>query len=155
MLETAYFLPIMIAVILFMVEVVSYAMNSFAANDVLTDIHSAMVAEGEQVAELEEDDTLPASIKYASCNAGKVALPTGSSSSITSIVKTTLASKNITFLGSDPGATHISKSSVSGFDVYVITFSGTANSLVIPNFMSELLPISVNTVISIKDNCVV
>lgn len=155
LIEAAYVLPVIIGVLLFVVEAVAYAMNSFAANDVLTDVHSVMVDEAVQVSNLETGETIPASILYASCNAGKVALPTGSNTSINTLIKTTLATKSVTFEASDPGATNITKSTISGFDVYVITFTGTANSLVIPEFMSVLMPISVDTVISIKDNCVV
>jgi len=128
-------------------------MNSFAANDVLTDVHTTMLGEVSEISNLEAGETPSASIKYASCNGGSVVLPIGANSSINNLIKTTLASKNITFSASDPGITTITKSVVSGFDVYVVNFKGTANTLVIPNFLSELLPINVDTIISIKDNC--
>ncbi|MDX1353323.1 MAG: hypothetical protein R3254_09945 [Thiomicrorhabdus sp.] len=153
LLETAYFLPVMVSVILLSVEVVGYALNSFAANDVLTDVHTTMLSEVSEISNLEEGQTPSASIQYASCSGGTVVLPTGTNSAISSLIKTTLASKNITFLASDPGVTTITKSSVSGFDVYVVNFKGTANTLVIPNLLSELLPINVDTIISIKDSC--
>lgn len=153
LLETAYFLPVMVSVILLSVEVVGYAMNSFAANDVLTDIHSTMLSEVSEISNLEAGEAPSASIQYASCSGGTVVLPTGTNSAINSVIKTTLATKNITFSDSDPGVTTITKSAVSGFDVYVVNFKGTANTLVIPNFLSELLPINVDTIISIKDSC--
>ncbi|MEA3404843.1 MAG: hypothetical protein U9R28_03775 [Pseudomonadota bacterium] len=146
-------MPVMLAVILLTVEVVAYAMNSFAANDVLTDVHSAIIEEVELVSNLPSGGTLDPSVQYASCNAGSVVLPTGSNATITSIVTSTLAAKNINFSASDPANTNITMNQVSGFDVYVINFSGTANTLVIPTFLSELMPINVDTVVSIKDAC--
>ncbi|WP_321325643.1 hypothetical protein [Thiomicrorhabdus sp.] len=154
MLETAYVLPVMVAVILLTVEVIGYAMNSFAVNDVLTDVHSTILSEVSTVSNLDAGKLLDPSIQYASCSSdGKVVLPTGINSSINTIVTTALASRHITFTASDPGVTKITKSVVSGFDVYVVNFSGTANTLVIPNMFSILLPISVDTVISVKDSC--
>ena len=154
MLETAYVLPVMIAVVFFTVEVIGYAMNSFAVNDVLTDVHSTILSEISEVSNLEAGQTLDSSIKYASCGSNdKVELPTGVNSSINNIVKTALALKHITFTASDPGVTKITKSVVSGFDVYVVNFSGTANTLVLPDMFSILLPINVDTVISVKDSC--
>lgn len=153
MLETAYILPILLAVILFTVEVVGYALNSLAANDVLTDVHTRILTEVAKVSNLEPGEDLESSVTFASCSSGKVVIPTGNNSDINSIVTSALASKNISFIASDPAQTVINKSVVSGFDVYVINFTGTANSLVVPTILAELLPINVDTVISIKDSC--
>lgn len=153
MLEAAYVLPIMLGVLLFVVEVTGYALNSLAANDVLSDVHSTMLNEVAEVSALEAGDTAD-DVQFASCSSDRVVLPTGSNATIANIVTTALASRNITFDASDPGVANITSSTVDGFDVYVVNFSGTANTLVIPGFMSKLLPINVDTVLSIREDCI-
>ncbi|MDG6774897.1 hypothetical protein QCB45_11180 [Thiomicrorhabdus sp. ZW0627] len=153
MLETAYVLPFVLAVILFVVEIVSYAMNSFAANDVLTDVHSSILSEVSDVSNLEPGQSLSYTPIYASCSSGKVVLPTGVNGTLTNHVKTALENKGVTFKAGEPISATISSSSVSGFDVYVIDFKATANSLILPAVFEVMFPMSVDTVISLKDSC--
>ncbi len=153
MLETAYVLPVMVGVLLFVVEVVAFSMNSFAANDVLTDVHTAILTEVSAVSNFDSDTDAPISPVYAFCDGSNVKLNTGSNPSIANLVETTLATKGIAFLSGHPAIATITPSVVSGFDVYVINFSGVANSLVLPEMLEVFLPINVDTIVSIKDSC--
>jgi len=154
MIETAYVLPLVLGVMLFIVELVAYALNSFAVNDVLTDMHTSILSEVSAVSSLDAGGVLGFTPLYASCVANQVVLPEGNNAAIAQIVKSSLATKNITFLNSKPATATITKSVVSGFNVYIINFTGVANSLVLPEFFEVLLPINVNTIVSIKDSCV-
>ncbi|WP_373020448.1 hypothetical protein [Thiomicrorhabdus sp.] len=154
MLETAYVLPIMLGVILFVVEAVAYAMNSFAANDVLTDVHSAILVEVSEVSNLAAGATPDPSIKYVECGStGKVALKSTAGAELTTFIKQSLETKGVTFDASQPIAATVTNSTISGFEVYVINFKATANSLVLPSVLEAMLPMSVDTIISIKDSC--
>ncbi len=154
MLETAYVLPLVLAVTLFIVEVVAFSMNSFAANDVLTDMHSVILSEVSDVSNLASGDTLTSAPLYASCSSDQVVLQTGSNALLTAHVKGALELKGISFDVSQPLSASFTSHVVSGFDVYVVNFTGVANSIVLPEFFNVFLPINVDTVISIKDTCV-
>lgn len=149
MLETAYVLPIVLGVILFVVETVAFAMNSFAANDVLTDVHTAIIADVQTVSNSADG----AATGYAICEAGKVKLDVSKQSQLTEHVKTALEATGVEFVAGQPAQASISLSSVAGFDVYVIGFTGTANSLVLPEMLVQFLPMNVDTIVSIKDSC--
>lgn len=153
MLETAYVLPIMLGVILFVVEIVAFAFNSFAANDVLTDVHSAILSEVSDVSNLASGASLSPSPVYASCSGGKVVLPTGASAVLKAHVQQALEEKGVTFNSEEPISATFTNSTISGFDVYVLNFTATANSLLLPEMFEVMLPMSVDTIISIKDNC--
>jgi len=153
MLETAYVLPVMLAVILFVVEVVAFALNSFAANDVLTDVHSAILSEVSDVSNLASGASLSPAPVYASCSGGKVVLPTGANAILKTHVQQALEEKGVVLNSEEPITASFSSSTISGFDVYVINFTATANSLLLPEMFEVMLPMSVDTIISIKDNC--
>ena len=154
MLETAYVLPLVLGVMLFTVELIAFALNSFAANDVLTDMHTNILSEVSEVSGLDVGAVLGFTPLYASCVANEVVLPEGDNAAIAKVVKDSLATKNITFSSSHPATATVTKSVISGFNVYVVNFTGVANSLVLPEFFEVLLPINVNTIVSIKDSCV-
>ncbi len=154
MIEAAYVLPVILAVMLFVVEIVSYSMNSFAANDALTSIHSAILSEVSDVSNLAQGDTLDPAPLYAKCNGSdQVELIATSNVSMTTLVKGVLEAKGVSFNTSQPISVSISESSISGFKVYVINFTAVANSLVLPDVFEEFLTIDVDTVVSIKDAC--
>ncbi|WP_208150290.1 hypothetical protein [Thiomicrorhabdus marina] len=154
MLETAYVLPILVGVVLFIVETLSYAMNSLIVNDVLTDAHLAIVDEVQEISAL-DDASAYSSVFGIYCDGGLVKLPLGSNDAIKTLVVNALTIKGVTLLESDPGTLNITSDTDSeyGFDHYVIRFNGTANTLTLPVFLNELLPMSVDTVISIKASC--
>lgn len=149
MFEFAYVLPFFLAVVLFLIASVDYAMNSFAANDVLTDVHSQIISD---VADVSNSPDGTAS-GYAVCTGNKVVLDTSKSAELTTHVKGALEAKGVTFISGQPLAATITGSEISGFDVYVINFKGTANSLVLPTILEDYLPINVDTIVSIKDSC--
>jgi hypothetical protein len=149
MLEAAYVLPLVVLAGLFLLETVSYSMNSFAANDVLTDVHSQIISD---VADVSNSPDGTAS-GYAVCTENRVVLDTSKSAELTAHVKEALEAKKVTFVSGQPLVASISARPISGFDVYVINFKGTANSLVLPDILEKFLPINVDTIVSIKDSC--
>ncbi|WP_178863531.1 hypothetical protein [Thiomicrorhabdus cannonii] len=149
LLETAYVLPLVVLAGLFVLEVVSYSLNSLAANDVLTDVHTQIIAD---VADVSSSPDGIAS-GYAVCTGNKVVLDTSKSGELTTHVKGALEAKGVTFVSGQPLVASISARPISGFDVYVINFKGTANSLVLPDMLEKFLPINVDTIVSIKDTC--
>jgi hypothetical protein len=149
MLEAAYVLPLVLAASLLIIELISYSMNSFVANDVLTDVHTQIISD---VADVSNSPDGTAS-GYAVCTGNKVVLDTSKSAELTTHVKGALEAKGVTFVSGQPLAATITGSEISGFDVYVINFKGTANSLVLPTILEEYLPINVDTIVSIKDTC--
>ncbi|MDG6779048.1 hypothetical protein QCB44_10060 [Thiomicrorhabdus sp. zzn3] len=151
LLETAYVLPVMIGVILFLIEATSYALNSFAANDVLTDVHAAIVSEVEAVSNKEPGQTVSPTPVYVFCDTDKVVMLPDSDAILQAHAKEAMEAKGITFVG-QPTAT-ISSNIVGGFDVYVINFTGTATPLVLPDMFEQGLPMDVDTIVSIKDSC--
>lgn len=154
MLEAAYVLPLLLGVVLFIIETLSYAMNSLTVNDVLTDAHLAIVDEVQQISAL-EDASDYSSVFGLSCVDGSVKLPEGTNDTVNTLVLNALTSKGVSLLNSDPGLVTVTNDADSefGFDHYVIRFQGTADSLTLPTFLNELLPMSVDTVISIKASC--
>lgn len=154
MLETAYVLPILLGVVLFIIETLSYAMNSLIVNDVLTDVHLAVVDEVQEISAL-DDASGYSSVFGLFCDSGLVKLPVGQNETVNTLVLNALAAKGVTLLDSNPGSVTVTSDTDSefGFDHYVIRFSGTANTLTLPTFLNELLPMSVDTFISIKASC--
>lgn len=152
MLETAYVLPIVLAAILFVVEVTSYALNSFAANDVLTDLHTAIISEVEAVSNKEAGQTLSPEPIYAFCDGSQVALRPDSATNLKAHIQAAMEAKGVTIDGTSIAAT-ISKNEVGGFDVYVINFKGTPATRIVPDMFGEMLKIDVDTIISLKDSC--
>jgi hypothetical protein len=154
MLETAYVLPILLGVILFIIETLSYAMNSLIVNDVLTDVHLAVVDEVQQISSLDDASTFSSDFGVL-CESGSVKIQEGANENITTLVLDALAVKNVVMLDSDPGTVTITNDTDSelGFDHYVVKFTGTANTLTLPTFLNEYLPMTVDTVISIKASC--
>jgi hypothetical protein len=159
MLEVAYVLPIVVFAILLIVEAVAFAMNSFAAYDVLTDVHTAISSEVSDVANFTPTagaSGLSPTPLYAICDDGQVKLPVGDNTALTAHVKGALKAKGVVFVTSKPSlppSANITVTDLSGFHVYVIKFQAVANSVVMPNFLSVLLPMEVNTIISLKDTC--
>ncbi|MBN2646299.1 MAG: hypothetical protein JXR44_00775 [Thiotrichales bacterium] len=153
MLETAYVLPILVGVVLFIIETLSYAMNSILVNDVLTDLHLTIIDEVQAVSQLEEGQAVPANVLYAFCDNGTVRIPVGSNDSMLALVQSALEQKRVEMLQSDPGRVTVTAQTESNFDLYLVRFDGTANSLILPGFLNQLLPIQVDTVISIKASC--
>lgn len=154
MLETAYVLPLVLGVILLVAELVIYALNSFAVNDVLTDVHTEIIREVQEVGNLDPGAALGFTPVFASCSEdNKVVLAEDKGPEIANIITSSLSKKNVTFLSSRPATVTIEREEVSEFSVYVITFSGVANALVLPEFLNVLLPISVTTIVSIKSSC--
>lgn len=149
MFEFAYVLPIFLAVVLLLVASVDYALNSFAANDVLTDVHSQIISDVADVSNSADG----AASGYAICSSGKVALDTGKSGELTTHVKQALEQKGVTFVSGEPVAATMTSTPIAGFDVYVLNFTGTANSLVLPDMLEKFLPINVDTIVSLKDTC--
>jgi len=148
MLEAAYVLPVILGVLLFVVEATAYSMNSFAANDILTETYSQVLDDVSAVSNAENAIVTT----FAGCTSNKVVLNNSEIKRYAedkALISFTKMGVNFT----SPYSVDVKTSSINGFDVYVINFSGTANSLVIPGFLSQLLPISVDTVISIKDSC--
>ncbi|MDX1347244.1 MAG: hypothetical protein R3189_03215 [Thiomicrorhabdus chilensis] len=128
-------------------------MNSFAANDVLTDVHSAILSEVSDVSNLASGGSLSPAPVYAFCSGGKVMLPTGANAVLKAHVQQALEEKGVTFNSEEPISATFTNSTISGFDVYVLNFTGTANSLLLPEMFEVMLPMSVDTIISIKDSC--
>ncbi|MBO1923800.1 MULTISPECIES: hypothetical protein [Thiomicrorhabdus] len=154
MLETAYVLPVLLGVVLFIVETLSFALNSLLVNDVLTDIHLTIVDEVQEISSLESGESPSSSVLYAYCDGGSVRLPVGENESMTALAVSALEAKGVAMLDSNPAKVTVSMQTESGFDLYLIRFTGTADLLVLPNFLNELLPMDVDTVVSIKASCV-
>ncbi|WP_127471208.1 hypothetical protein [Thiomicrorhabdus aquaedulcis] len=144
MLEAAYVLPLIILVILFMVETLNYALNSFAVSDVLTAAHSEIISEVSDVA------ALGTTLRYVTCASGKVALKGDAAATLKSDVEAKL--KDVMKFAT-PVTAKFTESAVGGFDVYVVNVKGVANTLIVPNSLGVPLPISVDTIISVKDTC--
>ncbi len=153
MLETAYVLPLVLGVMLFIVEVVAFAMNSFAANDVLTDVHSAILSEVSGVSNLAVNGVLDPPPLYASCDGKSVVLPVGENLLLTNHIKSALEVMGVSFNTDYAVTASITVAPVTGFNVYVINFNAVPNSLVLSGALGAFLPINVDTVISIKDSC--
>ncbi|MBF6058660.1 MULTISPECIES: TadE/TadG family type IV pilus assembly protein [Thiomicrorhabdus] len=152
MIEAAYFLPLLIGVVLFIIEAVGYGLNSFVVNDTITDIHSTITNEIQEVAALEAGQT--ANTLYVSCNSGRVGLKADIESAINTKILADLSLIPVELTEDNPGRTTVTQTSDSGFDIYRINFKGEAVPIVLPNFLSGLLVINVDTLISIKDSCV-
>lgn len=155
MLETAYVLPLLVGVILFIVETLSFAMNSLLVNDVLTDVHLKIVDEVQEISALDNASGYVGTFGLT-CDGGKVTLPPGDNETMTTLALDGLNSRGVSMMSTHPGLVNVSiqqDSNNYGFDLYVIRFSGTANALTLPDFLNELLPIDVDTVISIKASC--
>ncbi|BBP46654.1 hypothetical protein THMIRHAS_20270 [Thiosulfatimonas sediminis] len=154
MLETAYVLPLLLGVVLFIIETLSYAMNSLIVNDVLTDVHLAIVDEVREISAMDNASGFVSDFGVY-CDAGSVKLNVGASEAVKALVLNSLEIKGVELLETDPGAVNITNETDSqfGFDHYVIKFNGTANTLTLPTFLNEYLPMNVDTVISIKASC--
>jgi len=154
MVEAAYVLPLMVGVILFIVEAIAYAMNSIAVNDVLTDVHSRITTEVIERSNAEtaaEASHLTLVSCVGSAGEGRVTLVSNTIiTAVTTLVdgyfepRIELKDQVVTVSGPDQ---------VEGFDVYIVKYSATATPVILPEFLSGLLPINVNTVISVKDSC--
>ncbi|WP_319380754.1 hypothetical protein [Thiomicrorhabdus sp.] len=151
MIEAAYFLPLLIGVVLFIIEAVGYGLNSFVVNDTITDIHSTISNEVQEVANLEPGET--ANTLFVSCNSGKVGLKADIESVINTKILADLSLLSVNLTDSHPGQTTITETHDSGFDIYRINFKGEAVPIVLPEFLSGLLIINVDTLVSIKDTC--
>ncbi len=150
MLEAAYVLPLVLGVMLFIVEVVAFAMNSFVANDVLTDVHTSILSEVSEVANMTDASTVPVDF-YVECSGGRVVFKGTASEKLAINVNAAFDLKGV--IVSNPIASVNTPVDVAGFDVYVLEFSGSVAPVVMPGFLEGLLPINVQTVISIKDTC--
>lgn len=153
MIEMAYVLPLVLGVTLFTGELISYALNSFVVNDVVTSMHTSILSDVSDVSNWSGGGVLDTT--FAECSgSNKVVLKANANTTISNLVTSALATKNITFLSSSPATIVVTKSVISGFDVYVINFTGATNSLILPEYLEVLLPIRVNTIVSIKESCV-
>ena len=156
MVEAAYVLPLMLGVILFIVEAVAYAMNSIAVNDVLTDVHSRITTEVSERSSAETAGEASA-LTLVSClgSAGNGRVTLNSGTVITTITELADSYFEPRIALKDQVVTVTGPESVVGFDVYIVKYSALANPIVLPDFLSGILPVNVNTVISIKDSCTV
>lgn len=141
MVEAAYILPLIILVIMFMVETLNYSLNTFAVSDVVYDLHSRAISEVAEVASSGQSSS-----GIAKCNNSKVELDR--------TIMASIAKEDLLLKGSDFKNTTVDMTSsvVSGFDVYVVTVKTTAKTVLVPELMADL-PISVDTIISVKESC--
>lgn len=157
MVEAAYVLPLVVGVILFIVEAVAYAMSSIAVNDVLTDVHSRITTEVFEASRADSFAEVSALYPLVSCtgggSAGKVTLNSGQVISQSKGLLNSYFEQKSIALSKKPEVTVDGPTTVEGFDVYIIKYTATAAPIVFPEFLSGLLPMSVNTVISVKDRC--
>jgi len=154
MVEAAYVLPLMVGVILFIVEAIAYAMNSIAVNDVLTDVHSRITTE---VIERSSAETAAEAshLTLVNCvgSAGEGRVTLVSNTIITAVTNLADSYFEPRIELKDQVVTVSGPDQVEGFDVYIVKYSATATPVILPEFLSGLLPINVNTVISVKDSC--
>jgi hypothetical protein len=148
MLETAYVLPLVLTAVLLIVEIIVLALNTFAASDVLYELHSDLVND---VSSVSENGTAAG---YASCSGGSVVLNKGLiENGVTNDVIARFKLLSSKSESNVTGSTSVKLTKDSTLDFYVITFTGTAPAVVLPGFFSELLPIKVNAIISVNESC--
>lgn len=149
MLEAAYVLPLMVVMIILVVEALSFALTSFAVSDVLTDTHTTIIGEVSEVANADSYAGLTVKPKYANCNADGRVDVTDSNSVINDLINSYLPEGMV-----DGSATITKKPDISGFYVYVIEYKAVRESMIVlPDPVANYLPISVDTIITIKDSC--
>lgn len=152
MIEAAYVLPLMVGVTLFIVEAVVFAMNSLGINDVLTDVHTSIISEVSEVANADSYASLKQQPTFVKCEGGKVTLNTDPSP-INGLVNEYLLKRKIS-VKSGSGATVAGPTVISGFDAYVISYKAIlSDTVILPEWASGLLPVNVDTIVSIKDSC--